>query len=124
MYAAEQARIEGFVPGSLNSTFFTLIPKCENPSTFADFRPISLCNLVYKVISKIAALRLKPLLNRAIFAQQFGFLKDRQITKPVGITHEFLHSIKSKTSSVLVLKLDLVKAFDRVNWTFLRLLLL
>ena len=62
----EQARNEGKFPGTLNSTFLTLIPKCEKPSTFADFRPISLCNLVYKVISKIAALRLKPLLNRTI----------------------------------------------------------
>ena len=48
---AEQARVEGYVSGSINSTFFTLIPKCENPSTFADFRPISLCNIIYKVIS-------------------------------------------------------------------------
>ena len=122
--AAEQARVEGYVPGSVNSTFFTLIPKCENPSTFAYFCPISLCNLIYKIISKIGVIRLKPILNRAISSQQFGFLKDRQITEPVGITHEVLHSIKDKNSSVLVLKLDLVKAFDRVNWTFLRLLLL
>ena len=83
-----------------------------------------MCNLVYKVISKIVALRLKPLPNRAISSQQFGFLKDRKITKPIGITQEVLHSIKSKNSNVLVLKLDLVKAFDRVNWTFLRLLLI
>ena len=80
-----------------------------------DFRPISLCNLVYKVISKIVSLHLKPLLNRTISAQQFGFLKDRKFTEPVGITHEILHSIKTKNSNVMVLKLDLVKAFDRVN---------
>ena len=49
----EQARIGGYVLGYVNSTFFTLIPKCENPSTFAYFRPISLCNLIYKVISKL-----------------------------------------------------------------------
>ena len=74
--ATEQERLEGFVPRSLNSTFFTLIPKCENLSTFADFPPISLCNLVYKVISKIIVLRLKPILNRAISSQKFSFLKD------------------------------------------------
>ena len=107
--------LAGKFSGALNSTFLTLIHKCENPSTFVDFRPISLCNLVYKVISKIAALRLKPLLNRTISAQQFGFLKDRQITEPVGITQEIMHSIKTKNSNVMVLKLDLVKAFDRVN---------
>ena len=51
-------------------------------------------------------------------------MKDRQITEPVGIIQEVLHSIKSKNSNVLVLNPYLVKAFDRVNWTFLRLLLL
>ena len=102
----------------------TLIPKCEKPLTFADFCLISLCNLVYKVISKLAAIRLKPILNRSLSAHQFGFLKDRKITEPVSITHELLHSIKTKNSNVLVLKLDLVKAFDRANWNFIRLLLI
>ena len=108
----------------MNSTFLTLIPKCEKPLNFADFWPISLCNLVYKIISKIATNRLKPILNRSLSANQFGFLKDRQITEPVGITQELLHSIKTKNSDSLVLKLDLVKSFDRVNWTFIRLLLI
>ena len=54
--AVEQARTHGKIFGALNSTFLTLIPKCEKPSTFVDFRPISLCNLFYKIISKIAAL--------------------------------------------------------------------
>ena len=75
--AVEQAILHGKVTGALNSTFLTLIPKCEKPLTFADFRPISLCNLVYKIISKIAAIRLKPILNRSLSAHQFGFLKDR-----------------------------------------------
>ena len=122
--AVEQARLNGRVTGAWNSTFLTLIPKCEKPLTFDDFRPISLCNLVYKIISKIAAIRLKTILNRSLSANQFGFLKDRQITEPVGITQELLHSIKTKNSDSLVLKLDLVKAFDRANWTFIRLLLI
>ena len=88
--AVEQARLHGKVTGALNSTFLTLIPKCEKPLTFVDFRPISLCNLVYKVISKLAAIKLKPILNRSLSAHQFGFLKDRQITEPVGITQELL----------------------------------
>ena len=111
----EHYRLEGVVTNSINSTFLTLIPKCENPHTFADFRPISLCNLVYKNISKIVTLPLKPFLDKAISAQQFGFLKDRLITKPVGITQELLHTIKTKHLKVMVLKLDLVKYFDRIN---------
>ena len=75
--AVEQAILYGRVTGAWNSTFLTLIPKCEKPLTFDDFRPISLCNLVYKIIFKIAAIRLKPILNRSLSAIQFGFLNDR-----------------------------------------------
>ena len=102
--AVEQAKLYGGVTGAWNSTFFTLIPKCEKPLTFGDFRLISLCNLVYNIISKIAANRLKPILKRSLSANQFGFLKDRQITELVGITQELLHSIKTKNSDTLVLK--------------------
>lgn len=77
---AEQARIEGKVTRAINSTFLTLIPKCDKPTSFADFRPISLCNMVYKIISKVTSLRLKPILNPTISTQQFRFLKDRHIT--------------------------------------------
>ena len=110
--AVEQGRREGKFTRAINSTFLTLISKCEKPLSFVDFRPISLCNLVYKIISKIVALHLKPLLDRAILTQQFGFLKDRKITEPIGITQEILHTIKTKNLKVMVLKLDLVKAFD------------
>ena len=73
----ESSRIEGRVIPSLNSTFIVLIPKKENPLTFADFRPISLCSLVYKLISKVATLHLKLYLDKFISRQQFGFLKNR-----------------------------------------------
>ena len=109
---------------SMNSTFIALIPKKEIPISFADFCPISLCNLVYKLISKVAALRLKPFLDKFISPQQFGFLKNRQITEPLAITQEVLHTIQTKNRCALILKLDLTKAFDLVNWTFLRLILL
>ena len=70
----EQSRLEGKVSHSLNATFITLISKCENHLTFADFIPISLCNMVYKTISKIATTRLKPFLEKAISSQQYEFL--------------------------------------------------
>ena len=62
----ESSRIMGRVTRSLNSTFLALIPKVDLPASFADFHPISLCNLCYKLISKIAALRLKPFLDSSI----------------------------------------------------------
>ena len=59
-------RLSGIIPPSLNSTFLALIPKTDKPRTFADFRPISLCNLLYKLISKVIAGRLKPFLDQGI----------------------------------------------------------
>ena len=122
--AVECSRLSGRVTPSLNSTFLALIPKKDKPISFADFRPMSLSNLVYKLITKTIALRLKPHLDISISRKQFGFLKNRQIVEPIGITQEVLHSVKTKNICALILKLDLVKAFDRVNWSFLRLILL
>ena len=67
--AVELSRREGRANFSLNSTFITLIPKSEKPSTFDDFRPISLCNLVYKLIAKIAANCLKPFLDKSLLVE-------------------------------------------------------
>ena len=120
----DSTRISGFIPPSLNSTFIALIPKKDKPRSFADFRPISLCNLLYKLIAKVIAGRLKPFLDQGISQEQFGFLKDRQITEPIGIVQEVLHSVKIKNSCAFVLKLDLTKAFDRVDWTYIRLILI
>ena len=111
----ESSRILGRVTPAINSTFLTLIPKVDRPVSFVDFLPISLCNLCYKLISKIAALRLKPFLDTAISPQQFSFLKNFQILDPIAITQEVLHTLKARKRNALILNLDLSKAFDRVN---------
>ena len=64
--AIEHTRVSGCVPPSLNSTFLAMIPKKDKPITFADFRPISLCNLLYKLISKVIVVHLKPHLDTHI----------------------------------------------------------
>ena len=120
----EESRLKGYVCGSLNSTFVALIPKSDKPSSFSGYRPISLCNLIYKVITKIIATRLKKGLSIGISDEQFGFLEDRQITDAIAIAQETIHSIKIKNKKALVLKLELIKAYDRVDWGFIRLVLL
>ena len=122
--AMDSTRVLGLIPPSLNSTFLALIPKLDKPRTFADFRPISLCNLLYKLIAKVIAVRLKPFLDLGISQEQFGFLKGHQMTEPIGIVQEILHSVKTKNNCAFILKLDLIKAFDRVNWTYIRLILI
>jgi hypothetical protein len=92
----EDSRLKGKISGSLNATFMVLIPKKENPLTFLDFRPISLCNLIYKLISKVISNRIKPFLESNLSAEQLGFLKGRRIQDAIGAAHECLHSIKQK----------------------------
>lgn len=120
----DEARVTGRILAGVNATFFSLIPKTTNPSSFKDFRRISLCNLIYKLISKTIALRIKEGLSNGISEEQFGFLNKRLIFDAVGTAQEVLHSIKLKKMEALALNLDLTKAYNLVDWSFLRLLLL
>lgn len=120
----EESRIIGKFGGVLNATFVALIPKCDKPSSYNDFRPISLCNVVYKVITKVITNMIKCHLSKFMSKEEFGFLDDMQILDAIGVEHEFLHNIKINNHKYLVLKLDIVKACDRVNWDYLRLVIL
>jgi hypothetical protein len=120
----EETRRQGKISGAINSTFIALIPKTGRPESFKDFRPISLCNIIYKLITKILANKIKPILARILSKEQFGFLENRQIMEAIGLAQEGLHSIKTRKLEALILKMDLMKAYDRVNWNFLRLVLL
>ena len=120
----QESQRVGKALGALNSTFFVLIPKKQNPSSFEEFRPISCCNEVYKIITKIIAQRLKPILSNIITKEQFRFSFNRQIHDAVSLAQEAIHTIKRSKNSTFALKLDLSKAYDRVNWTFLRLVMI
>eukprot|EP00253_Pinus_taeda_P009579 PITA_09579 len=119
----EESRLKGEIYRPFNSTFIALIPKKDKPETFEDFRPISLCNCIYKIIAKLIAIRLVPILSRNISMEQFGFLEGRQIHEAIGVAQEVIHSVKQKKKKGVVLKIDLSKAYDRINWLYLRMLL-
>ena len=107
---------------SLNTTFITLIPKIKHPKKVVDFRPISLCNVIYKLISKVVVNRLKKFLAQAIPESQSDFLSRRLITDNILVAFETLHYLKRKTQGKLgymALKLDMSKAYDWVEWFFL-----
>jgi hypothetical protein len=89
----EESRLKGKVNGILNATFIALIPKSNKRDSFAGFKPIFLCNLIYKIISKIIITRIQL---SSLSKEQFGFLENRQITYAIGVAQEALHSIKIK----------------------------
>lgn len=122
--AIEDTRVSGVNLEELKKTYLTLIPKVDRPTSFADYRPIALCNLLYKLITKIIVEQLKAFLREFVSPEQFDFLLNRQILDVVGIIKEALHTINSKRTSVAILKLDLEKEYNKVNWTMLRLTLL
>jgi hypothetical protein len=120
----EETQTSGRINGSINSTFIAMIPKRNKKNNFGDYRTISLCNLVYKVISKVIANRIKPVLSRFLLEEQLGFLGGRQIQDIIGTTHECIHSIKKKKQKSLILKLDLQKVYDYISWDYLRMVLI
>jgi hypothetical protein len=83
-----------------------------------------LCNLCYKIITKIIAKRIRPILSRTLSEEQFGFLKGRQIIDAIGTAQECIHNIREKKLQAMILKIDLKKAYDCISWDFLRLVLL
>eukprot|EP00253_Pinus_taeda_P033560 PITA_33560 len=119
----EESRLKGVIYRPFNSTFIALIPKKDDLESFEDFRPISLCNCIYKIISKVIALRIAPILSRNISLEQFGFLDGRQIHEAIGVAQEVIHSVKMKKKKGVVLKIDLSKFYDRISWLYLRMLL-
>ena len=77
----------------VNHTFLVLLPKKKNACTASDYRPISLCNVLYKLITKIITIRLRPLLNKLISPAQNAFVPGRQISDNLVIAQELFHSM-------------------------------
>lgn len=112
----------GFLLKSINETLINLIPKTDAPCTMTDFRPISLCNVLYKIISKVLTNRFKTVLNSCISESQSAFVPGRQILDNVFVAHECVHFLKNKRigkEGCMALKLVMSKAYDSVEWEFL-----
>jgi hypothetical protein len=108
----------------LNFRILTSIPKVKGADSIKQFRSIALINVIFKFIAKAYAIRLAPLANRTIDRSQTAFIKGRALHEGVLALHEIAHEIHRKKLGGLFLKLDFEKAYDRVNWEFLRELLL
>eukprot|EP00253_Pinus_taeda_P006425 PITA_06425 len=108
---------------SLNSTFLALIPKVEEAKTPDKFRPIALCNVIYKIISKVIANRLKTILPGIISEEQSGYVEGRQIFDNILLAQEMIHSLHSRKEAGMLMQLDLSKAYDKVSWKYLEAVL-
>ncbi|KAI8550987.1 hypothetical protein RHMOL_Rhmol06G0149600 [Rhododendron molle] len=109
------------IPEDMNKTFIALIPKTDNPDSIKLFRPISLCNVGYKIITKIIVARLRPMLTKIISPFQSSFIPGRTTNDNIIITQEVLHTLRGKKGRKggMIFKIDLEKAYDKVSWKFL-----
>lgn len=108
-----------FAP-SLCDALMVLIPKVQNPVKPAQFRPISLLNVQFKIATKMIVNRLKPILPDLISPSQASFIPGRQIIDNVVIVQEVLHSMSERRRrNWMMIKIDLEKAYDRIRWDFL-----
>ena len=110
------------IPEDLCQALICLIPKQTSPETIKQFRPISLCNTMYKLVTKILVNRLKPLIPAWISQNQNSFIKGRGPDINLVVASEVLHSMNKKRGKWgwFALKIDLEKAYDRIEWAFVK----
>jgi hypothetical protein len=120
----EDSRSIGQVLQALNVTFLTLIPKEGKAHHPKQFRPIALCNVIYKLLTKVIARRLKPILPTIISLEQSGYVEGRQILDSIILAHEVIHSLQNTKTPGMLLKLDLSKSFDKISWDYMQEMLL
>ena len=107
----------------INKTSISFIPKTNHPTKMTKFCPINLCNTTYKLISKILANRFKAILPSIISENQSAFTPDCLITDNVLAAFEFMHYLNHKNDgkeNYTSIKLDMTKAFDRVEWNIIK----
>lgn len=116
----EDSKRDKTILKALNTTFIFLIPKQDITQTPNSFRPIVLCNVVYKIISKVVANRLKPLLPTLVSVEQFGYVEGIQILDNIIQAHEVVHSLTMNRKAGMIMQLDTAKAYDKLNWIYIR----
>jgi len=112
--------LAGHINGQIPETLLVLIPKEKNPKRLQNFRPIALCNVIFKVITKVIVNSLRPFLDDLISPLQSSFIPQRGTTNNAILAQEVIHYIHHSRAKkgTIAFKIDLEKAYDRPNWVF------
>ena len=113
----------GSLPQALGHSFITLIPKVKDPIYVFEFRPISLSNVLYHIFAKVLTNWLQAIMPNLISEHQSAFLSNRLISDNILVAFETLHYMRNHNqgkSGFMVLKLNISKAYDRVEWEYIK----
>ena len=109
----------GKMPDSWKFGLVTLIPKFASPMTFAQWRPISLMGGMYKIIAKVIANSLQKVLSYVVHSMQYGFSEGRDILHNILNVQMVVDYAKESKQQILMIQLDIEKAYDHVSWSFI-----
>lgn len=110
------------IPEGWNHTQLSPTPKVSEPCRMQDMRPISLCSVQYKIISKILCNRLKVILPSVVSETQGAFVSGRLISNNIIIAREMVLSLRTNervAGEYMAIKADMSKAYDRMEWCFM-----
>ncbi|GFS36124.1 hypothetical protein Acr_00g0044230 [Actinidia rufa] len=120
LFSIGDDKAPGKILKQLNHAVIALVPKTASASRVEEFRPIACCNVIYKVISKILAARLSPILESLIDPGQSAFVPNRSMVENIYMVQELLRKYCwNRISPRCIMKVDLQKAYDTINWNFL-----
>eukprot|EP01018_Ginkgo_biloba_P004193 Gb_26363 [translate_table: standard] len=109
----------GYLHPTINATMVSLIPEIPKPSMLKHWRPISLCNVSHKLITKVLAVRMSSSINELIDDSQSAFVKGRKIVNSITMASECLHTERTQKKGMMILKADTSKAYDTLEWDYL-----
>ena len=119
----ENSRRSEQILSVFNGNFLTLIQKSEGVDSPGIFRPIVLCNIIYKIVTNVITKILNPIIPNQISPEQSRFVEGRQIMDGIILVHEVAHSLKTERISGMMPKLNIAKAYNKLSWQYIGVVL-